>query len=143
MSDKIHINDLFLWCNSIDEIRSFYSEILSLKEIWIDQSPKSRAPYVVYELSNKQKLHFLQKSINVDPVDRWSFQSSSEIPGGTENFSWTLEFPKSILEAVMMRIKENNIPTYQENIESRSGYSAVTVRDPMGNTIDLYYLHTD
>ncbi|MHA2032233.1 MAG: VOC family protein [Candidatus Kariarchaeaceae archaeon] len=145
MSDKvnhgIHINDLFIWCNNVDEMKMFYSELIGLNEVWYDPEPKTGPPYIVYKLGNNQSLHFIGRSNKIEVNQNWSYQPSSEIESGIEKFSWTLELSKYLLEEIVQRLGENQIQTFQKEITTRSGYSAISVLDPMGNTIDLYYLH--
>ena len=139
----VHINDLFMWCNDVNKTREFYSNILGLIEGWYDPNPKSGPPYIVYKMSNNQSLHFLQRSLNSKSDTNWSYQPSSTISNGLQKFSWTLEVSKSKAEEIQNRIKQNSIKSFQGSIETRSGYSALTILDPMGNTIDLYYLHSE
>ena len=138
----VHINDLFMWCNDINAIRQFYTEILGLIEGWYDPKPELGPPYVVYKLANNQSLHFLKKNETDITDENWSYQSSSAIPNGIEKTSWTLNVSKSTADEILKRIQQRGAKSYQETIESRSGYSAITLLDPMGNTIDLVYLHS-
>ena len=117
----------------------FYSGILGLQEAWYetDKSEHGNA-YLAYKFGN-QTLHFINRNKNHLPATDWAYQPSSEIVGGAERLSFTIEMPREQLEQISQKIIGSEIPHYQGAIEARNGYSALTVRDPMGNTLDLYY----
>lgn len=139
MNDGIHINDIFMWTYSIDKMREFYSGVLGLKEAWYetDKSEYGNA-YLAYKFGN-QTLHFINRAEDHQPFTDWAYQPSSEISGGAERLSFTLEMSREHLEQISPKIFGSDIPHYQDKIDERDGYSALTVRDPMGNTLDLYY----
>ena len=65
------------------------------------------------------------------------------IESGIEKFSWTLETLKVKFEDIVERLENKKFKIYKQNTKIRTGYTAVTVLDPMGNTIDLYYSHSN
>lgn len=137
----IHINDLFLWCNDIEKMRQFYTDILGLKEESYQPNASNYGhQWLSYELSNGQKLVFNSRSKTLPQTKDWSYQPSSMIDTGIEKFSWTLEMPTKHFRQVVKRLKQNEYTTFQVEPEERSGYTALTILDPMGNTIDLYHL---
>ncbi len=139
MNQGIHINDIFMWASDVEAMRAFYSGVLGFQEMWseLDKS-KDGSVYVVYRFGN-QNLHFINRSEAQQAHHGWAYQPSSTIADGDERLSFTIEMPRERLEKIAKHIlSSDDIPHYQTGIEERDGYDALTVRDPMGNTLDLY-----
>lgn len=141
MNQGIHINDIFMWTHSVEDIRKFYSGSLGLEhDFYEPDKTKFGNAYIVYKFGD-QSLHFINRIKDHIPVNKWTYQQSSQIEFGVERISFTIEMPRAQLETAAKKIIGSDIPHYQDSIEHRVGYSALTVRDPMGNTLDLYYKH--
>lgn len=118
----------YSWCNDIQSIKKFYSEILGLELIW--DTPET----IAYKIHDHQLSFNLDNSLDT-PESKFAEQLGWS--GGTEHkTSWSLECSKDEFDGIVLRAKEANIPSYHSEPQW-VGYWSFPILDPMNETIEI------
>lgn len=133
---KAQVSTLFYWCNDIDKTRSFYTDVLGLKETSYRNDDKMG--WLGYELDNLA-LYFLRSTKSLLIAKEWARQ-----PGWTEGtleaHSLILQVGKADFDAVVSRAKNAGVKIHDKEPRGESSkYLQHFLMDPMGNTVELYY----
>jgi len=133
---KINIRFLYAMCNDVKAIKTFYTDVLGMKEMSFRDD--ENFGWVVYDTEGLQLMFFRWDSAL--PVEsRWAWQPGEAPDNAAPLMSFSLEYPEEDLRAVVDRVREAAAPTATPNPTWRqSSYWGWTVRDPMGNTIELF-----
>jgi catechol 2,3-dioxygenase-like lactoylglutathione lyase family enzyme len=133
---KINIRFLYCMCNDVKTVKAFYSEVLGMKEMSFRDD--ENFGWVVYDTEGLQLMFFRWDSAL--PVEtRWAWQPGDFREDGAPLMSFSVEYPEEDLRAVVKRVRDaagvaaTPAPTWRQN-----SYWGWTVRDPMGNTLELY-----
>jgi catechol 2,3-dioxygenase-like lactoylglutathione lyase family enzyme len=134
-SHTTRLQTLFYYCNDIDKMRHFYTELLSFEETFYrNDSDHGWLTYQVGELN----LVFIRSQAPVEIPE--TFASQPGFSGGSEEIhSWVLQVPTGHLDGIRIRMLAARIPTLWPEIQSpQEGHRIFVVRDPAGRTIELF-----
>lgn len=129
---RVNIRFIYQSCNDLLAMRRFYGELLGMQE-----SSYKEGKWLVYQCEGFQFMIFpagyemlLQDGFAMQPG--WS-------GGTTESISWSVAIPEEDFAATVLRLQAADIeaqfeqPTWQQD-----SYWSYPVRDPMGNTVEVY-----
>jgi predicted lactoylglutathione lyase len=134
---KANLTFLYLLANDLKALRHFYSDLLDMKENSYYEDEKFG--WLSYHQEGLEMDWFrAEKPIPI--IEEWAMQPG--YPGGTkEVISWSIEIDESVFPSLIEKIKLEGIPVFQEKPEFRQDtYWGFSVKDPMGNTVELYYM---
>ncbi len=132
----INIRFIFNFCNDIDEIRRFYSELIGLEEV--SYRNDEEWGWIVYQSEGFQFMWF-RSDEKLPIIDGWAAQPGYN-GGEFAITSWSIELPKEDFEEIIGRLKASGAKLFSMEPEWRQeSYWGFTVMDPMGNTVELYY----
>lgn len=133
---KINIRFLYSMCNDVKAIRAFYTDVLGMKEMSFRDD--ENFSWVVYDTEGLQ-LMFFRWDGNIPVEARWAWQPGEAPENAAPIMSFSLEYPEEDLRPLVARVREAAAatatpkPTWRQN-----SYWGWTVRDPMGNTLELF-----
>jgi len=133
---KVNIRFLFNVCNDIDAVRHFYTDILGMKEqAYMNDE---NFGYISYECEGGVYFMFFRADEKLPVLSEWACQPGWA--GGTlETYSWGIEIPEEMFAGVYQKLKDEGAPLFKPEPEWRQeSYWGLSVRDPMGNTIEVY-----
>lgn len=127
---QIRVHTLFRWCNDVESLRHFYSEVLQLEETFYRNDEKYG--WLTYQVDSVQ-LVFMRASQPIATVSDWAKQPG--YGGGSLEVDSLLLVVKdaAALETYVGRLKAANIPLNDNVDASRQ----CVVRDPMGWTVEI------
>ncbi len=133
---QIRINHLYTFCNDVQTMRHFYTNLIGLDEGTYNEYDSFS--WIVYN-SNGLCLHILGPADSPLPVpDDWSWQPGIGGPGTREATSWSIDVPEESFREVVRRIAEAEVRSHPSFPEWRQDcYWGLTVMDPMGTTVEL------
>lgn len=133
---KVHHNTIFWYCNDVEPMRHFYTDLLGFKETFYKND--SQAGWLTYKSGDLQ-IVFVRAGVELPVIEDWGKQPSYE-EGILHNPSWVIEVPFDDFEAIIERIKaDNTTARLDDNFrEARPNHKSFWVRDPMGTTIEVY-----
>nr|WP_269432608.1 VOC family protein [Bacillus sp. FJAT-18017] len=117
-----------MFCNDLEKMKWFYSDILQLKLIWDD---KGSIAFKIgeHQLSIKYNEEF------IPPSNKFSIQPGWK--GGTEpRIGWSIECDEEDFNKVVNSVLTNDITKYN-NKPIWKGYWSFPILDPMNNTIEI------
>ncbi|MCE9636847.1 MAG: VOC family protein [Planctomycetes bacterium] len=129
------IRFLFNVCNDVEAMRRFYVDDLGLKQDSFQDTPEFG--WLSLQCEGFQAMWF--RADNPQPIARmWAMQPGWQ--GGTaEVVSWGIWVPEAEFAAVFERLAKSGAPLFRAVPEWRqNGYWGLSVRDPMGATIEVY-----
>jgi hypothetical protein len=134
---KPRLSFLFLVANDLSQIRHFYSDVVGLIENSYFEDDKFG--WISYHM-NGLEMDWFRADNPLPVVDEWTMQPG--YPGGTkEMISWAIEIDETKFFEVVEKCKGEKYPIFQEEPQFRQdSYWGFSVRDPMGNTVELYYV---
>lgn len=132
----INIRFIFNFCNDIEEMRRFYSEIVGLQEVSYQNDDDWG--WLVYQNEGFQFMWF-RSDENLPVIDGWAAQPG--YPGGEFAItSWSIEVPQEDFEEIVEKLKSAGVKLLSMKPEWRQdSYWGFTVMDPMGNTVEIFY----
>ena len=118
----------YIFCNDLEKMKWFYSDILQLNLIWDDKDS------IAFKIGEHQlSIDYNEKF--KPPSNKFSIQPGWE--GGTvPRTGWSLEFEKEDFNKVVDFLLRNDITKYY-NKPIWKGYWSFPVLDPMNNTIEI------
>jgi catechol 2,3-dioxygenase-like lactoylglutathione lyase family enzyme len=132
---KVNIRFLFNVCNDIDAMRHFYTDIIGMQEqAYMNDE---NFGYLSYHCDNFDFMFF--RADEKQPiVTEWACQPGWA--GGTlEITSWGIQIPADQFAELYERLKTEGVPLFKPEPEWRQdSYWGLSVKDPMGNTIEVY-----
>jgi catechol 2,3-dioxygenase-like lactoylglutathione lyase family enzyme len=128
------INTLYYYCNDVARMRHFYIHLLGLEETFYQDTEK--AGWLTMQVGEVNVV-FVRGAARPVPA---AFAKQLGFAGGTlENPSWVLDLPAPAFDAAAQRLQQAGAPRLTPApTEPQPGYRQFVVRDPMGNTIELY-----
>ncbi|MCA8916213.1 MAG: hypothetical protein KDB90_12455 [Planctomycetes bacterium] len=133
---KINVRFLYSMCTDVKVMRDFYSDVLGMKEL--SYRDDENFGWVVYDTEGFQ-LMFFRWDTELPVGERWAWQPGDFREDGAPLMSYSIEYPEDDLHDVVARVREAGAvaatpkPTWRQ-----MSYWGWTVRDPMGNTIELF-----
>ncbi|MDD4664150.1 MAG: VOC family protein [Caldisericia bacterium] len=134
---KANLKFLYLLANDLKALRHFYSDLLNMQENSYYED--EQFGWLSYHADGIEMDWFrTEKPLPV--IEEWAMQPG--YPGGTkEVISWSIEIDEGVFPDLIEKIKLEKIPVFQEKPEFRQdSYWGFSVKDPMGNTVELYYV---
>ena len=133
---KIKVRFIFNFCNDIEAIRNFYSDLIGMKET--SYRNDEEWGWLVYDNDGLQIMWF-RSGEKLPVIDGWAVQPGYE-SGEYAIASWSIEVPKDSFKDIIGRLKESGVKVFNTEPEWRQdSYWGFTVMDPMGNTVELFY----
>jgi catechol 2,3-dioxygenase-like lactoylglutathione lyase family enzyme len=128
----MNLRFLYIFCNDVDAMRRFYSNVVGLKEVYY--APGDHGG-LAYNCNGLQFTIFPTQSALPTP-SKWHKQPGWQ--GGTlPAASWSVESAsKDAFAATVIRLAEAQVPTFFDSPQW-VGYWSFPVKDPMGNTVEL------
>lgn len=129
---SLNLRFLYIFCNDIDAMRHFYSDLFQLEEIYYAPGVNGGLAYKCDEL--QFTIFPAKSSVPISP--EWHCQPGWQ--GGTQlGTSWSIV--SNSLEdfsATLDRLMRAQIPAFFDK-PHWLGYWSFPVKDPMGNTVEL------
>lgn len=134
---KASLRFLYLIANDLKQLRHFYSEIIGMKENSYYED--EQFGWLSYHMEGLE-MDWFRSEQTIPVIKEWAMQPG--YPGGSkEIISWSIELDESEFPKVIEQIKKEDIPQFQKEPEFRQdSYWGFSVMDPMGNTVELYYV---
>ncbi|MFN2114745.1 MAG: VOC family protein [Anaerolineae bacterium] len=136
MTPQLNIRYLYAFCNEIDPMREFYSDVLGMQEG--SHMDSEDFGWLTYK-SEGLELMFFRWDDGVLPVQ----QAAAWQPGGGDGelpvMSFSVHVPRESYAATVERLRasganlETAVPTWRQE-----SYWGLTARDPMGYTVEVY-----
>ncbi|HEX9744245.1 MAG TPA: VOC family protein [bacterium] len=136
ISVRPNIEFLFATCNDVDEMRHFYTDIVGMEEL--SYMNEEDWGWLVYQCEGLQFMIFRAEE-EVPVIDEFTWQPG---PGGGPRFgvSWSIEVPDYSFDRIVETLMGEGIESLAGGPEwLRESYWGITVLDPMGNTVEIYY----
>jgi catechol 2,3-dioxygenase-like lactoylglutathione lyase family enzyme len=133
---KVNVRFLFNLCNDIDEVRHFYTDLLGMQErAYMNDE---NFGYLSYKCEGGVCFMFFRAGEELPVLAEWAWQPGWA--GGTlEINSWAIQIPQEDFAEVYGKLKEEGVPLFKPEPEWRQdSYWGLSVRDPMGNTVEVY-----
>jgi catechol 2,3-dioxygenase-like lactoylglutathione lyase family enzyme len=130
---QVNVRFVYNFCGDLAATRRFYTELLGLDEAGYSEEHR----YLCYQCEGFQ-LMFFRPDAEV-PVKRgWADQPAYD--GGSEYVaSWSVEVPTEEFPATVARLREAGVECFAAEPDWRvDSYWGFTVKDPMGNTVEVY-----
>lgn len=132
-NDKAKLKFLFGMCNSVQEIAHFYGQTLGLM-VSTDDSD------VWCSVDLGIDFIFFKGDYDLPVQSEWAWQPGYK-SGPGHFFSWSIEYSdEKSYRQVISRLISDRVPTLGPKPEwRRDSYWGYTAKDPMGNTIEIYW----
>lgn len=118
----------YLFCNDLERMKWFYTDILHLNLIWEDRES------IAFKIGDHHLSIFHDD--NFTPLSM-KFSVHPGWEGGTEpRTSWSLECDKEDFKKIIHSVISNEIQKYNNEPEW-NGYWSFPILDPMNNTIEI------
>ena len=125
------IKYLFLMCNDVSSIIAFYGATLGL-------DIEGGVADGFADIKAGVDIIFFKGDFDLPKEKEWAWQPGYK--GGGGNFtSWSIAFNEQDFRDVVRRVKAAGVETFNATPEwRRDAYWGLTVKDPMGHTVELY-----
>jgi catechol 2,3-dioxygenase-like lactoylglutathione lyase family enzyme len=134
-SHSVRVRFVYGFCNDVDAMRRFYSEILGMKA----QSYQNDAQFgwLSYD-DGRVGLMFFRWDTPLPVQDGWAWQPGGG--GGDKPYaSWSVEVPEAAFRGVLAKLAEAAATMQSPKPDWRQdSYWGIMVKDPMGNTVEVY-----
>jgi catechol 2,3-dioxygenase-like lactoylglutathione lyase family enzyme len=131
MSTPPGVKFIYLFCNDLQKMRHFYTDLVGLKEIYYSEDPDGT---VAYDCDG------LQFTIMLDPKARNATQAWARQPGweggNQPSLSWSICLTENEYGKVIKKLQEEVVVAFYEQPQWQ-GYWSFPVKDPMGNTVEV------
>lgn len=130
---KANVRFVYNFCNDLAAMRRFYTGLLGLDEAGYSEDHR----YLAYRSEGFQ-LMFFRPDAEVPVKKGWADQPTYE--GGSEYVtSWSVEVPEEEFAAAVERLRAAGVESFAAEPDWRvDSYWGFTVKDPMGNTVEVY-----
>ena len=131
MSTQPGVKFLYLFCNDLHAMRTFYSDLLGLNEIYYSEEPDGS---VAYDCDGLQFTIILDKSI-LNEDQGWARQPGWE--GGKQSaISWSVVLTGEGFQTAVHKLIDAEVTSIHNRPEWHN-YWSFPVKDPMGNTVEV------
>ena len=133
---RVNLRFVYSFCTDIGSVRGFYTGILGMTELGFMDSEEFG--WVGYD-SEGMQLMFFRWDEELPSREEWDWQpgdGAGTIPG----MSFSMEIPEEECGSLIATIREGGIRTMTGTPTWRQqSYWGWTVKDPAGNTVELYW----
>ena len=128
----LYINTIFRWCNDIDAMRHFYTDLFGFEESYYRNDEEQG--WLTYQIATTQ-LVFTRASSTLPIEIEWA--KAPAYPSGTKELeSWVIAVNETNFKAITERLKNSDAIIYDGELETPQ--LLMLVRDPMGMTIEIW-----
>lgn len=132
---KINIRFFFDFCNDLNEMRRFYTELVGLKEVSFRDDGENS--WLVYQCEGFQIMWF-KSGKRIEPRNEWAIQPGYT-GGKLEVRSFSIEVPEKKFSEIVGKLISAKVKTLADAPQWRQdSYWGYSVMDPMGNTVEIY-----
>ncbi len=132
---KPKIQTIFQWCNDVNKMREFYSDVLGLTETYFLDDDKYG--WLTYDVNGLQ-LVFMRSSQPL-PIEKVWARQPGWIEGTGEILSMVLQVSLDDFQSVVERARARDVKMFdQEPRGVPDQHLSHFLMDPMGSTIELY-----
>lgn len=118
-------------------MKEFYTDIIGLEE-----TSNPDLPFLTYK-SESITISIFQAKNRIQPVEGWVALPGHE-GGSLETFAWSIQIPAPFFSEVVRNIKQAQIETLENApVWCEDSFWAFSVKDPMGNTVELFSVPTE
>ncbi len=129
---RVNIRFIYQSCNDLPAMRRFYGELLGMQE-----ASYKEEKWLVYQCDGFQFMIF-PAGYNMLLQDGFAKQPGWE-GGDMESISWSVAVPEEDFAATVQRLRELDVEAAFEDPQwQQDSYWSYPVRDPMGNTVEVY-----
>ena len=126
------VDFVYVYCNDVAAMRRFYVDLLGM-EISDDMEG-----YYFCLMCGGLRFMVFKAENPVEVLEDWSDQPGW-MGGNLPRVSWSIGVPVDELGAVAERLAKGGAPTWSaEPFWAQDSYWSFPVRDPMGNTVEVY-----
>lgn len=129
MTTQIKLHTVFRWCNDVDTMRVFYSDLLGLNETYYRND--NEHGWLTYDAGTQ--LVFMRGTNPVDVMQGWAKQPGY-LGGEAEVDSWLITLSAADFENLKKRIVQAGLETFSGNLDTSR---QLILHDPMGMTIEV------
>ena len=127
---------LYIGCNDLSRMRTFYSDLVGLDEIYYSDDDRTLG----YDCDGFQ--FTVIESTEAAPADsRWDRQPGW-VGGTRAAVSWSVALTESTFGPAVERLGDAGVPCFRPT-PVWVGYWSFPVKDPMGNTVEITYAPAD
>ena len=127
---------LYGFLNDVSEMRAFYSDRLALKET--SYTDTEEWGWLAYDLEGTQLMFFRLDGKTPVP-EGWAWQPGETIEEAVPRMSFSILYTLDQLREAVKRLKDGKVDAQTPDPTWRQGsYWGWTIRDPMGNTIEVF-----
>jgi hypothetical protein len=126
---KSSLRFIYFYCNELNKVRTFYSELIQLHEIYFEDHAS-----VAYQCDQLQ-FSFSQITEKLPVHDGWATQpgwQGGELPVP----SWSIECEEHAFKKVVERLQKSKVESFHQH-PVWIGYWSYPVKDPAGNTVEI------
>ncbi|HEX9746597.1 MAG TPA: VOC family protein [bacterium] len=126
---------LTIYCNDIDEMRHFYSDLLGLETgPGADEEGGGFQFYVCGDF-----VFMIMQADTELPVNEEFMHWLGFSETGNYNPGWSIQIPSEDFEAVVARLQDEGVKAADEEpMNQMDAFMQYIVLDPMGNSVELY-----
>jgi catechol 2,3-dioxygenase-like lactoylglutathione lyase family enzyme len=133
---KVNLRFLYSMCNDVQAVKVFYTDMLGLFELgFMDQEGFG---WVGYDCEGMQ-LMFFKWDEKIPVREKWDWQPGDGA-GDQPGMSFSIELPEDEAKPTLTRLRESGVESMSDKPTWRqASYWGWTVRDPAGNTVEVYW----
>lgn len=131
MSTTPGIKFIYIFCNDLQAMRYFYTNILGLNEIYYSDPPDGT---VAYDCDGLQFTIINNPKAQQAPKD-WAWQPGWKEGNGAIT-GWSICLTENNYSSVIQKLHTNEVESYYQNPKWLN-YWSYPVKDPMGNTVEV------
>ncbi len=131
------VDFVYVYCNDVAAMRHFYVDLLGM------QISDDMEGYYFCLMCGGLRFMVFAAENPVEVLEAWSDQPGW-MGGVLPRVSWSVGVPPEQLDAVARRLTAAGAPTWSAvPFWAQDSYWSFPVRDPMGNTVEVYALPTE
>ncbi|MCD4827949.1 MAG: VOC family protein [Candidatus Cloacimonetes bacterium] len=137
LTPQVNIRFITVHVNDLDSVRFFYSDVLGMQEAGYYQAEDMG--YVDYTSDGVELQFWRWDDGDLPGNDKWDWQPGA-FSGEWHQASWSIHIPDELYHRVIGRILAGGPKTmtpFPSWIEG-SAYWSFTVKDPAGNTVEVF-----
>ena len=135
MNFDIKIGDFFLFCNDIVAMKNFYFDCIGLSSTGYS----AEKGFLSLQIDSNTFLVIMQVKEKLPIKTGWA-KGPTFPQGTTYDISWTIKINgEEEFNQIIEKISKNNFEMHSDNPISFNGVKAYYIKDPMGNTVEIYH----
>lgn len=128
-----HYSTLFFYCNDVNAMRHFYTELIGMEETSYDAEHK----WLTYQ-SGQLQIVYMQATAPRPVNEAWAKNPGYRGSGTDEAPSRVLTVEAAQFDTIYEKLKAANAPLLDSPQEPQPGYRQFITRDPMGTSVEIY-----